>query len=536
MPNSTAERKSRVLIVDDTPVNLASLGRVLTEDYEVSVATGGEQALRIAKSESPPDIILLDILMPEMNGYEVCRRLKEDEGTRQIPIIFVTSKSEEEDETIGLELGAVDYVTKPFSVPIVKARVKNHLELKRHQDRVEAANRAKSQFLAMMSHDLRTPMNTLLGMTDLLLQTSLSPEQLEYLNDVKSSGKFLLGLIDDVLDFSRMEAGKLELDPVGFKLRDFIGEALRPAEFAAREKWLAFVCDIHPEVPDQVVGDAKQLRQILLNLLSNAVKFTERGKVVVRAEPAGTEGKAIRVRFSVADTGIGIPIHRRKAIFDEFEQAEKDTQRRYGGTGLGLAICSRLVRLMGGRIQVQSDPGEGSVFYFDVCLEVAEEERADGMNGSEALMLRREQPPIVDQRDSGENIEPLRILVAEDDPMSRKLATHLLEKMGHKVCSAENGQQALTVLDERSFDVILMDVEMPCIDGLEATGTIRERESVTGRHIPIIAMTGHATEEDRLKCFRAGMDGYVCKPVNRPELSAAIRDLTARVGFSCERN
>jgi signal transduction histidine kinase/CheY-like chemotaxis protein len=381
------------------------------------------------------------------------------------------------------------------------------------REEAESASRAKSEFLANMSHEIRTPLNGILGMVDVILPTDLTPRQKEYVDLLKCSGELLLGIINQLLDLSKIEAGKLTLEFIPFDLRALVHEAVDTFLIAGQKKGLTLTCEIDPRVPRLVKGDTYRLRQVMINLLGNAVKFTEKGRVAITLELTADhrENNMVEILFSVTDTGIGIPAEKLETIFSSFTQADGSMTRKYGGTGLGLTISRELLRLMGGSIGVESREGRGSRFYFSIPFEICRE-------------APEVKPPLTAAPEvCGTTNEKVNILLAEDNEINRKYIIALMKNKGWQVTAVKNGKEAIEILrskNDRSFDIILMDVQMPVMDGMEATKTIRKLEEY--KQIPIIALTAHALKGDRERFLAVGMDDYLSKPLDANTLYSTI--------------
>ncbi len=679
------EKKYDILIVDDRPENLLTLEGILeSPQLNIIKARSGNEALGLLL-EYNVALVLMDVQMPGMDGFETAEIMRSSERTKHIPIIFVTAISKQRKHIFkGYETGAVDYLYKPLDLEILKSKISAFIELFKYKESLEEtaiklqetveqlhdakiaaeeATKAKSIFLASMSHEIRTPLNGIIGIAELgLLDKDLSALQAERFLDIKTSGQNLLEIINDILDISKIEAGKLELEEAEFSIREMLDIVFKIINVFAQDKDVNLVVDMDPNIPDALIGDQLRIRQILTNLLNNAVKFTDKGLVRMRIELIDLVEEQIRLRFTVEDTGVGIPKEKQELLFEKYTQAEVSTTRKHGGTGLGLNIARMLVDLMGGKIDLDSEEGKGSKFFFTInlitgdhtydpaelnavpplkynrvllvttleelkqpfetifdfwrigkvsastpeeaviqltekpfdvvfldfnCYEkhirevISQIEKAAGDAGTRLVFLYKQKvnveisrlkklgkyefmhKPVLqrDLRDYFQGATPqsrmveavnktkkevktrnsdaqislpfgdgTEILVAEDQLINRKVITQFLERKGWSVEVVENGKQAVETLKRhpRRFSLVLMDVQMPIMDGFEATRQIRMAEAGLKIHVPIIAMTAHAMKGDKEQCIAAGMDNYLSKPVNPDKLYEMVGKYTSR--------
>jgi len=665
------DMKFNILIVDDRRENLISLETIIdSPELNIISALSGNEALALML-EYEISLVLLDVNMPGMDGFETAELMRGSERTKSIPIIFITATFRQPKQIFrGYETGAVDYLYKPLDRKILQNKIRAYIdffkqkhalqvatlqlqstiaELDKAKRVAEVATLAKSSFLANMSHEIRTPLNGIIGITDLMLMDEALPRHYqEQLSDIRQSGESLLGIINEILDISKIEADKIEIELIEFSLRELLEGVVRLLSVKTYQKNLAFFCEHPPDLPDIFVGDPTRIRQVLINLMGNALKFTEKGNICLKVEVAEAHQNAFILKFSVSDTGIGIPNDKIETLFESYSQADRSTTRTYGGTGLGLTISKKLVELMGGELMVSSKVGKGSVFSFnlplscpdpadnsfsltlpeallnttviiadsepeharqmeqfllawrlkpvvamsaDDCLEKLKHAGSDQarvilidyamqnqqgemlydmvadptpgtqkperviMLSNKSIQLTRKlvseginyylfkpilqfellhtfqklfgldttqkisDPYILEINTSGPR---LNILLAEDQPINRKIMVQLLGRRGWNITTAANGLEAMHIAHETTFDLILMDVMMPEMDGFEATRMIRQDSEGKNHNTHIIALTANAMKGDKEQCIAAGMNDYISKPINPEEVFQTI--------------
>jgi len=522
--------KPKILIVDDKRENLVALEVVLKGlDVEFVRALSGNEALgQTLKHEFALGIF--DVQMPEMDGFETLEIIHDDADISYFPVIFVSAIYKEDQYILkGIETGAVDFISKPIVPAILQGKVQVFLDLYKQKKLLESTNKEliiakekaekkdllKSLFLATMSHEIRTPMNGIIGVSELLKQTSLTQDQIDLVNIMSVSGNNLLLIINDILDISKIEAGQIKLEPSRFDLYKIASEIITLLGVKAEENKNKLVLEIDNNVPKCFIGDPVRIKQILINLANNAVKFTKNGTVSIQISYISSEDGDDRIGFKVVDNGIGIPDNEIHKLFKVFSQIDQTTQREFGGTGLGLAISKSLVEMMNGEIGVKSKHGIGSTFWFNILLEKAN-------NSSNVSSV-----PVENGFDvSKEFSDKLNILLVEDNLINQKVATGIIKQLGHNITIAANGKIGVGLYKDNKFDVVLMDIQMPIMDGFTATKEIRKWEQEQSmRPGIIIALTANALKEDKEKCYEIGMNNFLSKPFKIKDIEKALNNL-----------
>ena len=527
---------AKILVVDDEPdlemlIKQRFRRKIRKEEISFDFALNGKQALEVLSKKPDIDLVLTDINMPEMDGLTLLEKIKEQEYL--VKSIVVSAYGDMENIRTAMHKGAFDFVTKPIDfedlqVTIDKSlnellTIKEGIEAKEKLDvsikeklAAEESEKMKQQFLANMSHEIRTPMNAVLGMTNLLLDKDPKESQLKYLNAIKQSADNLITIINDILDFAKIEAGKIEFEEIEFQISKVFEGLENTLVFKVKEKKLDLNFEIDEAIPSIFIGDPVRLNQVLINLAGNAIKFTSEGGITIKAKLLSKETDSAKLQFSVSDTGIGISEDKLDKIFESFSQASSDTTRKFGGTGLGLTISKQLVELQGGKIWGESKLGEGTSFIFEISYKSAE---------------RPEEAPTkkLDIQELKQKLKGVKVLLVEDNAFNQMVAVDTLESMIEdvKIETAENGQIALDKLSEYSFNLVLMDVQMPVMDGCEATQKIRN-SSNSFCEVPVMAMTASAVKSEVDRCFDSGMDEYISKPFEPDNLIEKMANLLTR--------
>jgi signal transduction histidine kinase len=524
-----------ILLVEDDPADarrvVETLGEMPDASYTLN-AVGDLAAARKQLADRAVEMVLLDLSLPDCQGTRAVTELRR--RAPHVPIVVLASPDEEQKALDALTKGAQDYLVKGQMDGrslgrAIRSALQRKLaegkgerseqraiaELHEARQAAEAANRAKSDFLAKLSHEIRTPLGTIVGMADLLTETPPGPEYREWVDVLRRASQALFSLVNDVLDLSKIEAGRLELHRTAFsplELMEGVIQLLRPT---AEQKGIRFANDFHPAIPPMIVGDVGRLRQILLNLISNAIKFTDEGRVTVGVRADSTPGVLV---FTVEDTGIGIPADKLASVFEDFEQLSSSSYRPRGGTGLGLGIARRLVELMGGRISVESEPGRGSRFQFTIRFERPPRLTEVPAGGSTTSSVSSSDPAA-----ARESARRWRILLADDSEDNRTLIRYYLKKLPYDLDFAADGEAALRKFETERYDLVLLDLQMPILDGYEAVRAMRSFEQKDDRSpTPIVALTAHAMDEKLQRCLREGCTAFVTKPVTRAQLVAAL--------------
>jgi signal transduction histidine kinase len=520
------ERRKKIVVVDDNPENLNSIKNTLKDIYMVYPSPSAQDMFELLEHVQP-ELILLDVEMPGMNGYEAIEKLKKSEKHKEIPVMFLTSMDDMKSEMKGLQLGAVDYIRKPFVTPLLLQRIKTQLSIVEHQweiidllevktqevklreiaeQEAQDASHAKTNFLSRMSHEIRSPLNAVIGMINIANEEKDVASLKAYLKKAGTAARHVLSVINNILDMSKIEANKFELSDAEFDFGKTMAAIVEVNGVGAQEKHQEIVLNVNPNVPTFIICDELRLTQILNNLMSNAVKFTpENGKIQLGAEKLDEENGEISIKIEVADSGCGISPEQQKTLFTAYNQSDSAAAKNFGGTGLGLFIAKRIVELMRGTIRVESEPGKGAKFIFTIKAKQGTQ-KADKAAAAGA-------PADIKAADL--HLQDNTILVAEDMDFNREVLTKYLEKTGVTIDFAFNGKIAIDKFKENpdKYSLIFMDINMPEMNGDEATKVIRALDMKRAKEIPIIAMTADVFKEDIEKCLSAGMNDHIPKPI-----------------------
>ncbi|MCL2387633.1 MAG: response regulator [Defluviitaleaceae bacterium] len=520
-----------VILVDDSKFSLKVARLILHEEHNVYLATSGEDLFQLLEVVKPA-IILLDIEMPQMDGYAVFKKLREEKKTENIPVIFLTAANDDKSEERALKEGAVDYIRKPFSPEVLKTRIKLHLTLRRQEKELkeavkaaDAANEAKSAFLAMMSHEMRTPLNAIIGFSQLSIESvGLSEEVYSHLTNIKSAGATMLSILSDILDISKIETGKFELIPVEYSTAVLINDVLTQSSMHRGEKPIGFNLIIDGNFPAKLLGDELRIKQVLNNLLSNAFKYTREGMVELTLSCV-IEGDDIWLDIKVRDTGIGIRAKDIGGVFDEYVKVDVATNRNIVGTGLGLSISRKLARMMRGDISVESEYGKGTIFTLRVYQSFITDESLSPQVIEDLKNFCYTEQKITDDA-KPLNRPNARVLVVDDVPINLAVAAGILKRYGIKTKCVTSGYKAIDAIqnDNIRYNAIFMDHLMPDMDGVETTRKIRSLDSEYAKTVPIIALTANALVGNEERFINAGFQAFISKPIELNRLDAIIRE------------
>ncbi|HKR04820.1 MAG TPA: response regulator [Bacteroidia bacterium] len=532
---------SKILVVDDEAdlellIRQKFRHRIRSNELQFEFASNGVEALQKLDNNKDLDMVLTDINMPVMDGLTLLSKIKEKEN--HYKAVVVSAYGDMENIRTAMNRGAFDFLTKPIDFNDLETTInktlseiniiKQGMEAKEQlvktieekkiaeleRSKAEEAKKFEQQFLANMSHEIRTPMNVVIGMTNLLLKTNMNEQQSKYINAIKHSSENLLVIINDILDLSKIEAGKIDFESIHFSLQQTVNLVHTTLKFKAEDKGLHMVTEIDPSLPPMIIGDPVRLSQVLLNLAGNAIKFTDKGTITIQCKKQKEENKTVWIEFSVTDTGIGIAEEIVPKIFESFTQASSDTTRKYGGTGLGLTISKQLVELQAGSIHVKSTLGVGSTFSFILPYQA-------GSEMTKEEKVRNPDPYVLDV------LKTKKILLVEDNPFNQIVATDTIQDLikGIQLDVADNGRKAVDMLRKNAYDLVIMDIQMPEMDGYEATKFIRSNFPAPVKDIPIMAMTANVIKEEIEKCFDSGMNSYIAKPFDPEDLFNKISSL-----------